>query len=157
MILNALVLVGLREKKTAEELAKHPPVPITRRYRIVVGVGTLAMLGSLFLPWVSDSDASLSLVGVYWALLTRSGLSGFAISQAAVVFALLGVVGAPICIICGALGLVRRRFALVGGVLAVVAGAGLAAALASQSKSGAYGFAAGGVLLLLGFFGIKRA
>src|SRR5271157_939240 len=76
VILNILALVTLREKKTAEELAAHPPLPRTRNYKVADGAGTLVLAASLFLPWFTGSGSNVSVFGVYSALATHSGLPG---------------------------------------------------------------------------------
>lgn len=154
--LNVLALVTLRERKTAEELAAHPPLPRTRNYKIADGAGTLVMLASLFLPWLSDSGSTLSLIGVYSALATRSGLPSFSISQAAALFALMGLAGSPVAIACGGFGLLKRKLSAVAGVIGVVAGVGAVLALGGAAGVGAYGLAAGGAVVLAGFFAFRR-
>lgn len=156
IVLNAAALVTLRKKKTPEELAKHPPIPITRNYRVVVAVGALVMLGSMLLPVIVVSGTSLSLFGFYSALLTRSGLPALSIAQTAVIFALLAIVLSPAAVVCGALGLKWRRFSFVGGAFGLVAGVGMVVALSGAAGLGSYVMVAGGVVALVGFFGFRR-
>ncbi|QQG48428.1 MAG: hypothetical protein HY247_06705 [archaeon] len=155
LALEIAVLVALREKKTAEELALHPPVPITRNYRILVLVAELVVLLSLFLPLISRSSSPLSLLSVYSGIFLRTGLPALMLAPAEVGAALLAIALVPVALIAGGLGLLRRRLSLLGGILAIVAGVGVIVALGGEL--GAYALAAGGALYLVGFFGFRRA
>ena len=157
LALNVAVLATLGVKKTPEELLKHPPVPITRNYRIVAGVGTLVMLGSMFAPWLAASGSSFSLFGVYSGIVTQSDLPGLSISPLSVIFALMTLVLSPVAQACGALALVRRRFSLVSGVLAVISGVSIMIVLTGSVGFGAFGFIAGGAVVLAAYFGFRRA
>ncbi|HME19667.1 MAG TPA: hypothetical protein VKF15_08030 [Nitrososphaerales archaeon] len=157
VVLNILALLTLREKKTAEERAAHPPLPRTRNYKVVEGVGTLIMVASLFLTWFTSSGSSISLLGVYSALATHSSLAGFTVSQTGAASALLALAGSPVVIVSGALGLRWRRLSVVAGVLSVLAGAGAAVALVGVVGVGPYVLVAGGALVLVGFFAFRRA
>ncbi len=158
ILLNVAVLVGLREKKTPEELLRNPPVSRTKNYKISVGSGVLVMLASLFLPWFSDAESSVSMVGVYSAILTQSGdLPNLSIGPGAVVLAVLALAGTPAAVVFGALALRWRKLAFVFGAIAVVAGAGAIAVLSGAASPGAFVLVAGGSLLLVGFFGFKGA
>lgn len=157
IVLNAALLVALREK-TAEYILKHTPVPRTRNYRVATGVGTLVMLGALFMPWFSASRMTASLFSVDAAVVTRSGgLPALSIDPTAVIFALLALVGSPVAVSCGALALRWRRLSLISGVLGLAAGIGVIVVLAAAASFGAYVMAVGGVLLLAGFFGLRGA
>ncbi len=157
MVPNVLALVSLREKKTPEELALHPPVPRTRNYRLVLGAGVVVMLGSLFLPWVSTADTTLSLFGLYSGIATHSDLPSISISPTSVVFALVAIAGSPLAIVFGALGIRFRKLSLVAGVLGVAAGAGLLVATGGSTGVGEYAMCVGGVLALAAFVGFRRA
>ncbi|MBI3858715.1 MAG: hypothetical protein HY296_00530 [Thaumarchaeota archaeon] len=137
LFLDIVILATLGEKKTAEELAAHPPVPITRNYRILVFAGVLAVVVSMLLPWLSTADASISIVGFYIALASHSGLPAISIQPAQVVLALLAVFLPPFSLALGAVGLVRRRLSLVSGSLAVVAGGCMLALLGPSAGVGA--------------------
>ena len=156
LILNAGVLATLGVKKSPEELLKHPPVPITRNYRVVVGVGSLVMLVSLFIPWLMTSDSSVSLFGVYAGIVTHSNLPGLTISQISVIFALLTLVLSPVSLVLGALAMVRRKSSLVSGILAVIAGVSTVVILPASIGFGPYAFVAGGALVLVGYFVFRR-
>lgn len=158
ILLNAISLVALRQKKTPEELAMRPPVPITRDYRLADGAGVLVMAGSMFLPWFSaEAGSTASLLGIYYAIVAHTGLPNFSVSQVGVLFALLGLVLSPVAVALGALGMVRRRLSLISGVLGVLAGVGIVVAIAGAAGVGAYGFLGGGAVVLVGFFGFRKA
>jgi len=157
IVLDIAVLVTLPEKKTPEELLRHPPVPITRNYRILLGIGLSAMLISIFIPWLSTSDATLSLFGIYSGIATHSNLPAFSVSQTAVIFALLTLFLSPVSLVCGGLGMIRRRFSLVSGIFAILAGSSIMIVLTKSIGPGAYGFILGGILVLVGYFGFRRA
>ncbi|MBI3841359.1 MAG: hypothetical protein HY297_05355 [Thaumarchaeota archaeon] len=156
LLLDVAVLATLPEKKTPEELMKHPPIPITRNYRITVGAGVLVTLASFFLPWLSVEGASTSLFGVYYALVAHTGLPSFSLEPTRVIFALLTLFTSPVSLVAGALGILRRRLSLVSGILAVLAGVSMTSALGASTGFGAYGFVAGGIVILVGFFGFRR-
>ena len=157
--LNVLALVSLREKKTAEEMKAHPPLPRTRNFKLADGAGTLIMAVSLFLPWFGGSGASVSVVGVYLALATHSGLPGITVSQTGVLFALLALGGSPVAILCGGLGLRWRRLSVVAGLLGALTGIGAILLLggAVGAGAGAYGLAVGGIVILAAYFRFRRS
>ena len=69
-------------------------------------------------------------------------------SEVTVICGLLALVGSPISIIIGALGLLRRRFAWISGILASVIGVGWIIALTTITGIGPVVFLVGGVLVL---------
>lgn len=154
--LNVVALVSLREKRTPEELALHPPLPRTRNYKLMAGVGTLVMAVSLLLPWVSTTDSMVSLLGLYGGIAGRTDLPGVTVSPFGVVFAMLTLFLSPLAPIFGALALRWRRLAVVAGVFGLLGGVGIVVAAASVTSVGAYVFAAGGVMLMAAHFGFRR-
>ncbi len=153
---NVIVLVALREKKSPEELLRHPPPPRTRNYKLVVGVGTLVMVAALLLPWISTADGTFSLVGLYGGIAARTNLPGVTISPVGVVFAVLTLFLSPLAPAFGVLALRWRRLAGVSGVFGLLGGMGIVAAATSVATVGAYVFAAGGILLLVAHFGFRK-
>ncbi len=156
LTLNVVALVPLRGKKTAEELALHPPLPRTRNYKVVAGVGTLVIAAALFLPWVSATDGTISLLGLYGRVAGNLNLPGVAISPVGVVFAILTLFLSPVAPVVGALALRWRRLAIVAGVFGFLGGTGIVVAATSVVAIGAYVFMSGGVLLLVGHFGFRK-
>ena len=153
--LNIAILATLAEKKTAEELAKHPPVPITRNYRVVVGVGLLVILVSMFLPFITSGTESPSLMAGYSGIIARTGLPAITLNPLQVVGALLALFLTPAALVSGVVGVFRRRLSLVSGVCALVAGVGAVVGLGAIAGLGTHGIAVGGVVVLVGFFGVR--
>ena len=153
---NIAILVSLREKRSLEEQLKHPPVPITRNYRIAGGAGLPIILLSMFLPSLTTSDASASIISIYAGILSRSNLPGLSIAPVAVIFALLGLILPPVSLICGALGLIKRLFSLMSGIFAILAGVSLMIVLTASTGPGAFGFILGGVMVLVGYSLFRR-
>lgn len=156
LALNVVALVSLREKKTAEELALHPPLPRTRNYKLLVGAGVAVLVVSALLPWISTADATYSLVMVYSGIVGRSGLPGLAISPIGVVFAMFTLFLSPLSPLLGALSIRWRRCSLTGGVFGVLGGAGLVVAAQPVASVGAYAFAAGGVVLVAASLAFRK-
>lgn len=144
---NFAVIASLWEKKAPEELLKHPPKPITTKYRIIVGAGVLVLLLSIFLSWLSVTN--FPLIGFYFGTVKLSVVSDVVSASAVtVLFGLLALVGSPISMTIGSLGLLRRRFALISGILSLVIGVGWIIALMSVTGIGPLVFLVGGVLVL---------
>ena len=147
LLFNFAVIASLIEKKTLEEQMKHPPKPITKKHRIVVGAGVLVMLSGIFLSWLSNTN--FPIIGVYFGTVNLSVVSNtVSASAVTVIFGLLALVGSPISIIIGALGLLRRRFAWISGILALVIGVGWIITLTTMTGIGPLVFLVGGVLVL---------
>ena len=155
VLLNILTLVFLRQKKSAEEIAAHPPVQRTTTYKWVESIAALVMLGSMFLPVVNTSDATLSLFGFYLALATHSGLPGLSIEPLNVIFALLAIVLSPVAVVVAVFGLKKRKMSLVAGILAIVGGLGMVEVLGSDTGLGSYVMAVGGALALVAFIFLR--
>ena len=51
---NSVAMASFWEKKTPEELLKHHSKLITRKNRLIVGVGVLVMLASTCVSWLSN-------------------------------------------------------------------------------------------------------
>ena len=144
---NFVVVASLWEKKTPEELLKHPPKPVTKKHRIIVGAGILIMLLSIFVSWLSSTN--FPLIGFYLGTVNLSVVSDtVSASTVTVIFGLLALVGSPISMIIGSLGLLRRRFALVSGILSLVIGVGWIISLMSVTGIGPLIFLVGGALVL---------
>jgi MFS family permease len=147
LLFNLAVIASLYEKKSLEEQMRHPPKPITSKHRILVGVGVLVMLLSIFLSWLSNIN--FPLIGFYFGKVNLSVVSDtVSASAVTVIFGLLALVGSPITIIIGALGLLRRRFAWISGTLALVIGVGWIIALTTLTGIGPVVFVVGGLLIL---------
>lgn len=157
VLLDLAVLATLGEKKSLEEQLRHPPVPITRKYRLVLGLGLLTMVVSMFVPWLSTADFSTPLFSIYVGIATHSNLPGLSISQVLVIFALMTLLFSPAALICGALGFVRRRFSLLSGMLAILAAVSMMIVLGASTGPGTYGFLLGGAVVLAGFFTLRKA
>lgn len=158
VVVNLLALVTLRQKKTPEELQAHPPLPKTRNYKVAVAVGTLVMVGSLFLPWVSaEAGTTASMLGLYTGMLGRSTLPNLAVSPVGVIFALITLALTPVAVVLGALGLRWRKSSGLAGVLGILAGVGIIVALPAVVAAGTYVFLAGAAAALVGFVGFRRA
>jgi MFS family permease len=156
-LLDAAVLVTLREKKSPEEILKHPPVPITRNYRAVVGVGLLLVLFSMLMPWITTTNPTFSILAIYVSIATHSGLPALSIEPARVLFALLALFLPPVSLICGGLGLIRRRLSLVSGTLGILAGGSMIVVTTASSGPGVYVSILGGAMILVGYFAFKTA
>lgn len=143
---NLAVLATLHEKKTLEERMKHPPRPITRKYCALVGAGVLAMFAAIFVSWLSTT--SFPLIGVYLRTVDLSYAASLVSNAMATIFGFLALVIAPISLIIGVIGLFKRRFALVSGILAVIAGTGWIISMITMAGPGAYIFVFGGALVL---------
>ena len=147
LLFNFAVIASLGEKETLEERLKHPPKPMTAKHRTLVGAGVLVMLLSIFLSWLSA--VNFSLIGVYLGTVDLSVASSAVSSNAVTVaFGILALVGAPISMIIGSLGLLRRRFAWISGILASVIGVGWIIALTTLAGPGPFVFLFGGVIVL---------
>jgi len=146
VIFNVAVLVTLWGKKTPEERMKHPPKPITRKYRAFIGAGVLIIFSAILLSWFNNINFPLIKVYLGSANLTEAAnqISG----PIAMMFGFLALVGAPISLILGLLGLFKRIFAWASGVLAVVAGIGWIISMTTTVGMGAFVFTLGGVLML---------
>ncbi len=156
LALNVFALVSLREKKTAEELALHPPLPRTRNYKVLAGVGTVVMAASTVLPWVG-TDATVSLLGVYSGIFGYTSLpGGVTVSPVGVVFAMLTLFLSLPALALGVMSLRWRKLSLVGGAFGLLGGGGIVLAVTSAASVGAYAFAAGGALLLAANVGFRK-
>jgi hypothetical protein len=147
LVFNFAVIASLWEKKTPEELLKHPPKPITRNHQFVVGAGVLVMLVSIFVSWLSSTN--FPLIGFYFGTVNLSAVSDTVSASAlTVIFGLLALVGCPISMLIGSLGLLKRRFAWVSGTLALVISVGWIITLTSKTGIGPIVFFVGGALVL---------
>ena len=155
VLLNILVLVFLREKKTAEERALHPPVAITRNYRVVAAIGALVMLAGLFVPLAAISGTTLSLFGVYYAIVAHSGLPSFSLDPVSVIFVIFALFFSPVAVILAALGMRWRKLSFVSGLVGLVAGGGLLYVLTASGGFAGYLIAAGAVLELVAFIVLR--
>jgi MFS family permease len=151
LLFNLAVVASLWEKKTPEELLKHPPKPVTVRHRVLIGAGVLVMLSSFFFSWLSS--VNFPLIGFYLGTVDLSLVSD-AVSSSTVttIFGLLALAGAPISLIIGALGLVRRRFAWISGSLALIIGVGWILLLTANVGLGLYVFVFGAIVVLSALF-----
>lgn len=146
IILSVAVLATLYEKKTPEELLKHPPKPITRKYRAIVGVGVLVTFVGILFSWLNSIN--FPLIGVYLGTADLAQAAGLVSSPLATIFGLLALVAAPCSLILGLLGLFKRTFAWAGGILAVVAGIGWIVSMTTLTGIGAFVFTIGGAIIL---------
>lgn len=150
---NLAVLISLREKKTLEERMKHPPKPITRKYRALVGAGVLTMFAAISVSWLNTT--SFPLIGVYLRTVDLSSAANLVSNSVAMIFGFSALVLAPISLVTGLLGLFKRRFALLSGILAVVVGTGWIVSMMTMAGAGAYIFVFGGALVLAAFIAVK--
>ena len=154
VISNLAVLVTLHEKKTPEEQMKHPPIPITRKYRAVVGAGVLVMFVATLLSWFNN--ISFPLIGVYLRTVDLSEASNLVSNPVGMAFGFLALIGAPISLILGLLGLIRRIFAKASGILAVIMGIGWIVSVTTMIGPGAIVFTIGGAIVLAAPIVAKR-
>ena len=151
LLFNLAVVASLWEKKTPEELLKHPPKPVTIRHRVLIGAGVLVMFSSFFFSWLSNIE--FPLIGFYLGTVDLSLVSDLvASSTVTTLFGLLTIVGAPISLIIGALGLIRRRFAWISGALALIVGIGWIVALTMKAGLGPFIFVFGAIIVLSAIF-----
>ena len=151
LLLNLVIAVSLWEKKTPEELLKHPPKPVTTRHRVLIGAGVLVMLISLFFSWLSEIN--FPLIGFYFGTVDLTLASSLiSSSPVATLIGLLTIVGAPVSLIIGALGLVRRRFAWASGALALIIGLGWILVLTAKAGLGVFIFVFGASIVLSALF-----
>jgi hypothetical protein len=151
LVFNLAVIASLWEKKTPEELFKHPPKPVTTKHRVLIGAGVLAMLSSLFFSWLSTVE--LPLIGFYLGTVDLSSASNLVSSSTiTTILGVLTLVGAPISIIIGALGLVRRRFAWISGTFALILGIGWISVLTTKAGLGPLIFTFGAIIVLSALF-----
>jgi hypothetical protein len=147
VLFNFAVIASLWEKKTPEEQLKHPTKPVTIKHRILVACGLLAMLASAFLSWFSV--ISFSIMGLYTRTANMSAVSQtVASSTFAPTIGLLTILGWPILMIIGSLGLLRLRFASISGGVAVALGAGWIVVLSAVIGPGPFVLIVSGVILL---------
>lgn len=146
IIFSAAVIVTLYEKKTPEELLKHPPKPITRKYRAIEGVGVLVMFVGILLSWFSTIN--FPLIGVYLGMVDLTEAAGLVSNSLAMMFGLLAIVGAPISLTLGVLGLLKRTFAWASGILALVTGIGWIVSMTAMTGLGTIVFTFGGAIVL---------
>jgi hypothetical protein len=151
LLFNLAVVASLWEKKTPEELLKHPPKPVTKKHRMLIGAGTLIMFSSLFFSWLSTVD--FTLVGFYLGKVDLSSASNLVSSSTVTtILGVLTLVGAPISIIIGAFGLIRRRFAWISGAFALILGIGWIIILTSKVGLGPFIFTSGAIIVLSSLF-----
>jgi hypothetical protein len=143
---NLAVLVTLREKKTHEERMEHPPRPITRKFRAMVGAGVLVMFVGISVSWLAPT--SFPLIGVYLHTVDLSSVANLVSNTMATIFGFLALVISPISLTSGLLGLFKRRFALVSGILAIIVGTGWIISMITIAGPGAYIFVVGGAVVL---------
>jgi hypothetical protein len=151
LLFNLAVVASLWEKKTPEELLKHPPKPVTARHRVLIGAGVLVMLSSFFFSWLSTVE--FPLIGFYLGTVDLLSASNMVSSSTAItIFGLLTIVGAPISLIIGALGVVRRRFAWISGTFALIVGIGWILTVTTKVGPGPFIFVIGAIVVLSALF-----
>ena len=146
VVFNLIVLASLHEKKTLEERMKHPPRPITKKYRALVGAGVLVMFLGISVSWLATTN--FPLIDVYLRTVDLSTVANLVSNSMATIFGFLALVASPISLITGLLALFKRRFALVSGILAVIVGTGWIVSMITIAGPGAYIFVFGGALVL---------
>lgn len=151
LLFNLVVIASLREKKTPEEQLKHPPKPLTKWHRVLIGAGVLVMFSSFLFSWLSNIE--FPLIGFYLGRVDLSLVSDFVASSTVItIFGLLTIVGAPISLIIGALGLLRRRFAWISGALGLIVGIGWIVAMTMKAGLGPFIFVFGAIIVLSALF-----
>jgi hypothetical protein len=89
------------------------------------------------------------LIGFYLGTVNLSLASDLVSSSAVTtILGLLTIVGAPISLIIGALGLLRRRFAWISGIFAMTIGIGWTAILSVKVGLGSFIFVFGAIVVL---------
>jgi hypothetical protein len=146
IIFNVAVLVTLRERKAPDERMKHPPMPITRKYRALVGAGMLVIFMSTLTSWLNTM--SFPLIGVYLHAVDLSLASNLVSNNMAMIFGFLALIVAPFSLISGLLGMFKRVFAWASGILAIIVGTGWIVSMMTIVEPGAYVFIFGGLLVL---------
>jgi hypothetical protein len=162
IVLNLAVLVSLHEKKMPVP-GEGPPPPLTRSYRLSESLASVALLAGLLLPLISSSS---SLLGVYLGIMHLSPtttLPTVSLGPAALLFAVLTLLLTPISLVTSLLGIFRRRFALLTGLLAVAGSAGWIVSLDVLSPEahlsaglGAYAILAGGAVALAAYLMARK-
>lgn len=145
---NIAVIVSLVEGKTPEELLKHPPKPITKKYRITVGIGVLVMFASIFISWLVSINAPL--FGFYIGLVDLFAVSNIVgDSLVMMVIGLLTLIGTPILLITGVLGLLKRVCACISAILAFVIAIGWIVTLTAVVGTGPFILLLGAIIVLV--------
>lgn len=151
LLFNLAVVASLWEKKTPQELLKNPPKPVTTKHRVLIGAGVLVMFSSFFFSWLSNME--FPLIGFYFGTIDLSQVSNQVSSSAVtILFGFLTIVGSPISLVIGALGLLRRRFAWISGIFALVIGIGWILVLTTKAGLGPFIFIFGAIIVLSALF-----
>jgi len=146
IIFNVAVLVPLRERKAPDERMKHPPMPITRKYRALVGAGMLVIFMSTLTSWLNT--LSFPFIGVYLHAVDLSLVSNLVSNNMAMIFGFLILIVTPFLLISGLLGMFKRVFAWASGILAIIVWTGWIVSMMTIVGPGAYVFICGGMLVL---------
>ena len=146
-----LAILALLPEKSPEELLKHPPVPITRNFRLALAGSVAVLLASMVLPWITVSGDSVSLLGFYYAVIAHTGLPTLSVPAAQGVLALMCILLPPFSLILGLLGMVKRRASVVSGALAITAGLPIPFLLGSIAGLGSYVSVASGIIAITAF------
>jgi uncharacterized membrane protein YobD (UPF0266 family) len=151
LLFNFAVIASLWEKKTPQEQLKNPSKPVTTKHRILIGVGVLVMFSSFFFSWLTSMD--FSLIRFYIGSINLSTVSNqVSSSTVTILFGFLTIVGSPISLIIGVLGLLRRRFAWISGIFALIIGIGWILALTTKAGVGPFVFVLGAIIVLSALF-----
>jgi hypothetical protein len=153
IVFNLAVLFTLREKKTVEKGMKFPPRPITRKFRSLVGAGLLVMFAGISVSWLATTN--FPLIGFYLRTADLSSVAKLVSNTFAQIFGFLALVISPISLVAGLIGLFKRRFAFVSGILAITVGTGWIVSTATLAGIGPYVFICGGAIVLAASIGAK--
>ena len=126
-------------------------------WRIAAFVGTIIFAVSGILPVVSGSYSSASLFDVYYAIMQGYDVLGPVTLNAATVGIVLTIVLYPIGIVLGLASLIRRKIALLAGILGLVCWIGTLTYLAqydflSYAGIGIYVGIVGAIIIELAYF-----
>jgi hypothetical protein len=104
------------------------------------------MFVGILLSWFSTIN--FPLIGVYLGMVDLMEAAGLVSNSLAMMFGLLAIVGTPISLTLGVLGLLKRTFAWASGILALVTGIGWIMSMTAMTGLGTIVFTFGGAIVL---------
>ena len=126
-------------------------------WKIVALVGTIIFLVSGFLPMISASEFSFSLFNLYAVMGQAGENAGSVTIDAGVIGILLTIIPYPVAVILGFVSILKRKFAMVAGIVGLICWIGTLAYLAqanavSHAGVGIYVGIAGAVIMAIAYF-----
>lgn len=126
-------------------------------WKIVALVGTIIFLVSGFLPMISASEFSFSLFNLYAVMGQAGENAGSVTIDAGVIGILLTIIPYPVAVILGFVSILKRKFAMVAGIVGLICWIGTLAYLAqanavSLAGVGIYVGIAGAVIMAIAYF-----